>query len=92
MVQYRFTSTETQKFSIGRTAQDGHLDSHTAPELCDSVSIQTIVVLFVLVQILLAAINDPPCFIWVVCNKLTTVWAPTETAQSLADSFLDAMA
>ena len=22
--------------SLGRTAQDGHLDSHTAPELCDS--------------------------------------------------------
>ena len=21
--------------SLGRTAQDGHLDSHTAPELCD---------------------------------------------------------
>ena len=24
------------------------------------------------------AINDTPCFIWVVCNKLTTVWAPTK--------------
>ena len=23
-----------QKGSLGRTAQDGHLDSHTAPELC----------------------------------------------------------
>ena len=23
--------------SLGRTAQDGHLDSHTAPELCDSL-------------------------------------------------------
>ena len=23
--------------SLGRTAQDGHLDSHTAPELCLSV-------------------------------------------------------
>ena len=22
--------------SLGRTAQDGHLDSHTAPELCNS--------------------------------------------------------
>ena len=22
--------------SLGRTAQDGHLDSHTAPDLCDS--------------------------------------------------------
>ena len=27
---------------------------------------------------LLAAINDTPCFMWVVCNKLTTVWAPTK--------------
>ena len=33
MVQYSFTSTETEG-SLGRTAQDGHLDSHTAPELC----------------------------------------------------------
>ena len=24
--------------SLGRTAQDGHLDSHTAPELCRVVS------------------------------------------------------
>ena len=40
---------------------------------------------------LLAAINDTPCFIWVVCNKLTTVWAPTKNC-SLADSFLDPMA
>ena len=31
-VQYRFTSTKTRS-SLGRTAQDGHLDSHTAPEL-----------------------------------------------------------
>ena len=23
--------------SLGRTAQDGHLDSHTAPELCTEV-------------------------------------------------------
>ena len=23
--------------SLGRTAQDGHLDSHTAPELCEDV-------------------------------------------------------
>ena len=31
--------------------------------------------------------------IWVVCNKLTTVWAPTTTTKncSLADSFLDPM-
>ena len=30
-----------QKAHYGRTAQDGHLDSHTAPELCggDSVAI-----------------------------------------------------
>ena len=33
MVQYCFTSTEPEG-SLGRTAQDGHLDSHTAPELC----------------------------------------------------------
>ena len=43
-----------------------------------SVSIQMIVVLFVLVWTLLAVINNMPCFIWVVCNKLTTVWAPTK--------------
>ena len=36
MVQYSFTSTET-KGSLGRTAQDGHLDSHTAPELCNDL-------------------------------------------------------
>ena len=24
--------------SLGRTAQDGHLDSHTAPELCTTYS------------------------------------------------------
>ena len=24
--------------SLGRTAQDGHLDSHTAPELCSGIS------------------------------------------------------
>ena len=24
--------------SLGRTAQDGHLDFHTAPELCERVS------------------------------------------------------
>ena len=23
--------------SLGRTAQDGHLDSHTAPELCEAI-------------------------------------------------------
>ena len=33
MVQYSFTSTESRKGSLGRTAQEGHLDSHTAPEL-----------------------------------------------------------
>ena len=27
--------------SLGRTAQDGHLDSHTAPELCSMLSKQT---------------------------------------------------
>ena len=26
--------------SLGRTAQDGHLDSHTAPELCKSAGIK----------------------------------------------------
>ena len=33
MVQYSFTSTETRRFVRVRTAQNGHLDSHTAPEL-----------------------------------------------------------
>ena len=28
--------------SLGRTAQDGHLDSHTAPELC--VMVMTMIV------------------------------------------------
>ena len=27
--------------SLGRTAQDGHLDSHTAPELCEGWSFVT---------------------------------------------------
>ena len=27
--------------SLGRTAQDGHLDSHTAPELCSTSSSTT---------------------------------------------------
>ena len=36
MVQYSFTSTEPEG-PLGRTAQDGHLDSHTAPELCCSL-------------------------------------------------------
>ena len=37
MVQYSFTSTETKgSLGVGRTAQDGHLDSHTAPELSDA--------------------------------------------------------
>ena len=36
MVQHSFTSTETRRLvrTDGRTAQDGHLDSHTASELC----------------------------------------------------------
>ena len=33
MVQYSFPSTEPEG-SLGRTAQDDHLNSHTAPELC----------------------------------------------------------
>ena len=32
LVQYSFTSRKPEG-SLGRTAQDGHLDSHTAPEL-----------------------------------------------------------
>ena len=28
--------------SLGRTAQDGHLDSHTAPELCTKIDILTL--------------------------------------------------
>ena len=27
----------TSEGSLGRTAQDGHLDSHSAPELCEGV-------------------------------------------------------
>ena len=27
--------------SLGRTAQDGHLDSHTAPELCRTLRISS---------------------------------------------------
>ena len=34
MVQCCFTSTETIS-SLGQEAQDGHLDFHTAPELCN---------------------------------------------------------
>ena len=34
MVQYCFTSTETIRLISGRGAQDGHLDFHTAPQLC----------------------------------------------------------
>ena len=30
----------SQKVSLGRTAQDGHLDSHTAPELCGALVTQ----------------------------------------------------
>ena len=33
MVQYSFTRPRKPDGSLGRTAQDGHLDSHTAPEL-----------------------------------------------------------
>ena len=33
MVQYSFTPRKPEG-SLGRTAQDGHLDSHTAPKLC----------------------------------------------------------
>ena len=29
--------------SLGRTAQDGHLDSHTAPELCLGVYISLLI-------------------------------------------------
>ena len=28
--------------SLGRTAQDGHLDSHTAPELCNTPSLDIV--------------------------------------------------
>ena len=44
MVQYCFTSTETIRF-VGRTAQDGHLDTHTAPELCMEVGEREIIYL-----------------------------------------------
>ena len=33
--------------SFGRTAQDGHLDSHTAPELCDTKDYKYIHVLII---------------------------------------------
>ena len=33
-VQCCFTSTKTTRTLRERGAQDGHLDSHTAPELC----------------------------------------------------------
>ena len=46
---------------------------------------------FVCASVNLAAMNDTPCFIRVVCNKLTAVWAPTKNC-SLGDSFLDPMA
>ena len=36
MVHYSFTCTETRRL-VRRTAQDGHLDSHTAPELWRTV-------------------------------------------------------
>ena len=41
MVQYCFTSTET---TLGRKAQVGHLDSHTAPELSMTVSLLLMIV------------------------------------------------
>ena len=34
MVQYCFTSTETVRLLRTEKAHDGHLDFHTAPELC----------------------------------------------------------
>ena len=34
--------------SLGQTAQDGHLDSHTAPELCSFVVVVVFFVLLVL--------------------------------------------
>ena len=35
--------------SLGRTAQDGHLDSHTAPELCaETVQSETLLVVVLL--------------------------------------------
>ena len=37
MVQYCFTSTETIRLVRTVTAQDGHIDPPTAPELCDSL-------------------------------------------------------
>ena len=53
--------------------------------------IQTILVLFELAQAPWSVIKQTSDVIWVVCNKLTTVWAPTKNC-SLADSFVDPMA
>ena len=33
MIQYSFTSTETRRL-VRTDSPDGHIDSHTAPELC----------------------------------------------------------
>ena len=33
--------------SLGRTAQDGHLDSHTAPELCVGIAENSPLVLYI---------------------------------------------
>ena len=33
--------------SLGRTAQDGHLDSHTAPELCGTIAATIAVLRFI---------------------------------------------
>ena len=44
--------------SLGRTAQDGHLDSHTAPELCTNCS-QVVLLSTVLSQANLLALETP---------------------------------
>ena len=38
--------------SLGRTAQDGHLDSHTAPELCGGAEDRLGLLMFVFISIL----------------------------------------
>ena len=45
--------------SPGEKKKEFRLDSNDCGFICDGIN--------------LAAINDTPCFIWVVCNKLTTV-------------------
>ena len=42
--------------SLGRTAQDGHLDSHTAPELCD-LRASTLCCFYSLVSTLAASVD-----------------------------------